>query len=223
MFKHRGIIFVAGLAVGAAAVLLFRERKAAEIPLTPTKEETVSPAPIPISAAADRELLELARLRGEVTRLRRENSELQQRASSAPRAMDHSAPTERRPTFMFSFVTRDTWTNVGLATPQAAIQTFFSAFANGDEELLARISALQTNGEPYALTGMSTDWAEQVMGAQILEIALPDPRNFGVAHAKILTETRTLTEPAGEMLSHSVMTFRLHNENGEWRFAGRVR
>src|SRR5262245_26584501 len=120
MFKHRGIIFVTGLAIGAAAVLLFRERKAAEIPLTPTEEETFSPATKPISATADGDRLELARLRGEVTRLRRENSELR-RASSVPRTMEHFAANERRPAFRFSFLTRDTWTNAGLATPQAAI------------------------------------------------------------------------------------------------------
>jgi hypothetical protein len=220
MFKHRGIIFVIGLVVGVAAALIFRERRTAEIPLTPTNGETVSPATTPISTTKDDDLRELLRLRGEVGRLRRENSELQ-RASSAPSALDRSAPNERRPTFRYSFLTRDTWTNVGLATPAAAIQTFFSAFANGDEAVLARVSSLQPNGEPFVLTGMSTDWAERVMGVQILSSNF-DPKDPDVRDVRILTETRNASD-AGEVLTHNVVTFRLRKDNGEWRFAGKVR
>ena len=221
MFKHRGITFGIALAVGVAAVLLFRERRTAEIPLTPTNEETVSPAATPIGPTADTELRELVRLRGEVARLRRENAELR-RASSVPSTLEQSAPNERRPTFSFSFLTRDTWTNVGLATPGAAIQTFFSAFANGDEAGLARASSLQPDGEPFVLTGMSPSWGKRLMGAQILSIRLMDPINLDVAEADILTESKIRSDN-GEELTHKMMTFRLNRDNGEWRFAGRLR
>jgi hypothetical protein len=110
---------------------------------------------------------------------------------------------------------------VGLATPAAAIQTFFSAFANGDEAVLARVSSLQPNGEPFVLTGMSTDWAERVMGVQILSSNF-DPKDLDVRDVRILTETRNASD-AGEVLTHNVVTFRLRKDNGEWRFAGKVR
>jgi hypothetical protein len=111
---------------------------------------------------------------------------------------------------------------VGLATPAAAIQTFFSAFASRDEAVLAQASALQPNGEPFVLTGMSTDWADRVMGAQILSSNLIDPKNPDLTDVRILTETRNASD-TGEVLTHNVVTFRLHKENGEWRFAGKVR
>src|SRR5688572_985157 len=187
MFMHRGIIFLIGLAVGVAAVFIFREPRTAEIPLRRPNEETVVPSTTPISASADDDRLELLRLRGEVARLRRENSELQ-RASSEPNTVDHSAPNERRPTFKYPFLNRETWTNVGLATPAAAVQTFFSAFANGDEAVLARASSLQPNGEPFVLTGMSTHWAERVMGVQILSSNF-SPKDPDMRAVTILTET----------------------------------
>src|SRR5262245_24715143 len=120
MFKHQAISFVSGVALGAAAVLLFWERRPAEVQLTPSNEDTSNSTTVPIITRTESDVRELARLRGEATRLRRENAELH-RASPSDRRMDDSHRNERQPAFNYSFLTRDVWTNAGVATPEATI------------------------------------------------------------------------------------------------------
>lgn len=221
MIKPGVIVFVGGLVLGGAFVALFSQRKPSEAPMPPATVETPSSALTQAATLPESDLRELARLRAEVTRLKRENSEFQRISTAANRQTD-AAPAGKRPAFQYAFLSRDTWSNVGFATPSAAIQTFLAAFSAGDAAALARASAVQTNGEPFVLTGMSTDWAQRVMGAQILSIAIPDPRNLDLAHATLVTETRNASD-TGEVLTHGVVTFRLYRQDAEWRFAGKVR
>ena len=74
---------------------------------------------------------------------------------------------------------------------------------------------------------MALDYADKLMGAQVLSIGLPYPGNLDFAVATVIAETREqFADKEGrpfEALSHGVLTLRFEKANGEWRFTGRER
>src|SRR4051812_27145876 len=83
-----------------------------------------------MSQADDNELL---RLRGELARLRNQNSGSS--FGAAVRAGDTNQNSQ--PHFQYGFISRDTWKNAGRAKPARAIETFFWAWTSKNEvELL---------------------------------------------------------------------------------------
>ena len=86
-------------------------------------------------------------------------------------------------------------------------QAFFSS---KNEAALHDVSALDSKNELVKLTGMSLDYADKLMGAQVVSFNFPFPRNFEFAVATVITETRSqFVDNEGrpfEGLSHGVLT-----------------
>jgi hypothetical protein len=93
---------------------------------------------------------ELLRLRGEVSRLRaqaRDPARLRAENERIAAEIASGAFTPKRLANMEGFVPREQWTNVGLATPEAAVQSYFAAMVSADFDLLFR-GLTTENAEP---------------------------------------------------------------------------
>jgi len=195
--------------------LLTRERDEAlsKLASVPDNDELVS-------LRANR--TELMRLRAEVTRLRGERADLEHRWRQETNGMRVGG--EPRPAFEHRFLSRSTWTNAGLATPERALETFLWAWTSRNEAALSQVSASDTNGLPIGLTGLSVNFQDKLMGAQVLAIMLANT-NHDVATVSLVTEFRSHRAGADgqpfDGTSHGILTLRFDKSNGEWRFVGR--
>jgi hypothetical protein len=93
---------------------------------------------------------ELLRLRGEVNRLRAQTQDpaklrAENERIAAEIASGKFAP--KRLADMEGFVPREQWTSAGLATPEAAVQSYFGAIVAADVDLMLRCLTLE-NAEP---------------------------------------------------------------------------
>jgi hypothetical protein len=132
-----------------------------------------------------------------------------------------------RPSFQFPFLSRSTWTNAGLATPMAVLETFFWAFTTGNEAALDNASARDGDDRPIRLTGMALNFAEGLRGAQVLQLTIPDPNNLDAVRALVVYERVSQQSDQNglpfEHVGHGVLEIHLQKANGEWRFAGKGR
>ena len=91
-------------------------------------------APAPEDRSGNRELL---RLRNEVRQLREQQQEAEKLRAANQRIAEEIKSgkyTPRRLADMEGAVPREKWTHAGFATPEAAIQSFFTAVASGQPE-----------------------------------------------------------------------------------------
>ena len=156
----------------------------------------------------------------------RGNARLREENEALRRAGAVGATAKPAPMFQHRFLTRDASTNVGLANPVAALQTFLWAFV-GNEDALNNVSALDENNEPVRLTGMALGWKERLVGFQPLSFSMAHASQPNVIVATVITETRTENSVKGDVwregTAHGVLKLRFERIGDEWRFAGRER
>lgn len=94
-------------------------------------------------AISKEQFQELLRLRGEVGLLRKQKGELEKlQAENRQLRTAPGQPLQSQAQTMSDFVPKESLTNVGYATPQAAFQTFAWAWQQGDtKSILASVSA----------------------------------------------------------------------------------
>lgn len=94
---------------------------------------------------------ELLRLRGEVNVLRRESQELAklrtQRRETAPAAADNLAENKKT-------LQADAWADVGMDTPENALQTFFWAARHDDADLVGKLIRWQKDSSVPEIEGL---------------------------------------------------------------------
>jgi len=167
---------------------------------------------------------ELMRLRAEVTRLRAERDDLESRWRQQTNGTRVSG--EPRPAFEHRFLSRSTWTNAGLATPERALETFLWAWTSRNDAALSQVSVSDTNGQPIGLTGMSLSFQDRLMGAQILGIRAESKDLDAWIVTMVYEYKQRMADQNGqpyEGISHGVLRLRFEKANEEWRFAGKDR
>ena len=98
-------------------------------------------APAAASDAATGPSIELLRLRGEVSRLRAQpldTAKLRAENEQLAAEIKSGKFAPKRLADMDGFVPREQWASAGLATPEAAVQSYFAAMALGDVDLFLR-------------------------------------------------------------------------------------
>lgn len=167
---------------------------------------------------------ELLRLRATVNRLLTERAELERRSLQQTNAM--RAAADPKPAFEHRFLSRSTWTNAGLATPMAALETFLWAWTSKDEASLSQVSVSDSNGLPVGLAGMSHDFRDKLLGAQALSYRFISGEHPAVV-ADIVTEYRSRGTDANgqpfEGTNHGILRLQFEKRSGVWRFAGKDR
>lgn len=172
MNRRNLILAVSTLAVLAAATLLVLQQQTlsglrtqefalqtaiqSERPATPASAATPSPAPpatTSVEPLTDAERTELLRLRSEVTTLNQRRSELasvEQRhdALKAQLAKARVNPKRVEAVVPEGYILRTKARNAGLATPEAALETFLWALANRD--MAALLATMDPNAPGYA-------------------------------------------------------------------------
>jgi RNA polymerase sigma factor (sigma-70 family) len=92
----------------------------------------------PASARPQSEFLELLRLRGEVGLLRKESQELA-KSRAKQIAQERSTDEEQKEDKTRKVLRAEEWANVGMETPDAALQTFFWAARHKDADLVGKL------------------------------------------------------------------------------------
>jgi len=174
-----------------------------------------NPEPLPRD-----QMLELLRLRGQVSALKRQQIELDRaRAENqqAHAALDGYLNTATNRTAMADYWPRDSWTNSGYGNPDAALQTVLWAGYNGDmTNFLASIAgkALEDFGQQYK--GNS----EAEISARVME------DTYSLKSARILSrevlddDTVLLNVELEHQNSSRTIPMLMKKIDGEWKFTG---
>ena len=188
---------------------------------TLTKVAALNGGNNPSPSPADRS--EILRLRGEVTRLQNERADWERfRNDEARRAQTNPGP---QPAFQHRFLSRSTWANAGLNSPAQALETFLWAWTSKNEAAILQASALGTNGQPFRLTGMASDFQDRLMGAQVLSFTSATTNPDVVTATMIYEGSNHAVDRSGrsfESIGHGILAFRFEKVDGEWRFAGKT-
>ena len=162
---------------------------------------------------------DLPKLRNEVRKLREEKRELERLQTENERlaASLKAAPKPSAPPLSEAegFVLKQTWSRAGFATPEATVQTFFWAIANGD------ITALAECVTGDARKSMEKEMQRSIAEGKSIEDQfepLAKMQGFRIAEKKQLSENKmeiSIQAAAGGR----AMPMRLQLENGEWKLA----
>lgn len=145
----KAITFVlALLAIAATAAVIWKQRTLSLLtPANPGFTNEVAPD-LSVEHATDDEIAalraeakDLAKLRNEAGRLRSVQARLSVARAEATRLATAQQQPATSPQLPPGFVSRAQLANVGFATPENAIQTFFWAMANGEFEILMQAMA----------------------------------------------------------------------------------
>jgi len=177
--------------------------------------EASAPEPLPRD-----QFMELLRLRGQVGARSRQQTDLdkaREENRQAHAVLERYFNTLTNPIATADYWPRDSWTNSGYASPEAALQTVFWAGLNGD---LTNFYASMTD---KAQEGFTNDYKGK-SNAEISARLMDD--TYNLLSARILgrqvqdDNTVLLTVELEEQNNFQTGTMIMTNIGGEWKFAG---
>ena len=177
--------------------------------------EANAPEPLPRD-----QFMELLHLRGQAGALSRQQTDLdkaREENHQARAVLERYLNTLTNPVATADYWPRDSWTNSGYASPEAALQTVFWAGYNGD---LTNFYASMTD---KAQEGFTNDYKGK-SNAEISARLMDD--TYNLLSARILgrqvqdDNTVLLTVELEEQNNFQTGTMIMTNIGGEWKFAG---
>ncbi|MSU59306.1 MAG: hypothetical protein EXS35_14245 [Pedosphaera sp.] len=167
---------------------------------------------------SEEQFQELLRLRGEVGVLRKQKAEVEKlHAENRQLLAATGQPLQSPGQTMSDFVPKESFTNVGYATPEAAFQTFSWAWQQGDtKSILASVSA-------EGRARMEADWSKKTeaeLAAQFHNEHSSNYTGHRIVNRKEISSDEVLFSVYIGGEEESFHKFRMKRYGNEWKLAG---
>ncbi|HMJ91148.1 MAG TPA: hypothetical protein VK530_15100 [Candidatus Acidoferrum sp.] len=212
--------WIALVVCGAMTTLVvWQSRHASSHPETVVQQSPIVPASVPAEIAELREQTkDLARLRNEVMQLRANKRELdsaRQQNVQLLAAQQTAAPTKRETPP--GFTSKDKLANVGFATPDDTMQTFFWSLREGNYRVMIEaISPSDPERQRIEKMPPETFAKLEQKAARIPAEEMRHFTDFGIQSREAVTDDAVILH-IGSSLSTNMMRFRFERRSDGWK------